>query len=56
MKRRILFAVLSVLLVVSTLLAPVSALAASKKKSVPIMQVTVDGARATIAPHAVLPL
>ena len=52
MKRRVLLAVLSVLLVVSTLLAPVSALAASKKKSVPIMQVTVDGARVRKGPSS----
>ena len=44
MKRKILLLVLSVLLIVSTVIAPVSAQAASKK-TVQILQVTVDGAR-----------
>lgn len=44
MKRRILMMMVSVLLVASMLIAPMSALAASKK-TVQILQVTVDGAR-----------
>lgn len=51
MKRRVLMVVLSVLLVASTLLAPVSALAASKK-TVQIMQVNVDGARLRSGPSS----
>lgn len=51
MKRRVLMMVLSALLVVSMLLAPASALAASKK-TIPIMKVTVDGARVRKGPSS----
>ena len=49
MKRKILMMVLSVLLVASMLIAPLSATAASKK-TVQILQVTVDGARLRSGP------
>ena len=49
MKRKILVMLLSVLLVASMLIAPLSASAASKK-TVQIMQVTVDGARVRSGP------
>ena len=51
MKRKILMIILSVLLIASTVLAPVDALAASKKK-IPIMQVTVEGARVRKGPSS----
>lgn len=49
MKRRFLMIVLCVLLIASTVLAPASALAASKK-TVQILQVVVDGARVRKGP------
>ena len=51
MKRRILMMAVSILLVATMLLAPVSASAASKK-TVQILQVTVDGARVRKGPSS----
>ena len=50
MKRRILTALLCVILVAATLIAPVSASAASSRKKIEILQVTVDGARVRSGP------
>ena len=51
MKRRILVLVLSILLIAATVIAPVSASAASRK-SVAIMKVTVNGARVRKGPSS----
>ncbi|MDO4867724.1 MAG: SH3 domain-containing protein [Clostridia bacterium] len=52
MKRRILTALLCVILVAATLIAPVSASAASSRKKIEILQVTVDGARVRSGPSS----